>query len=348
MIMHLRACTLALVACLLAACAAKSVPAASFVFSPTMIVPPTNQYPGSTGFVPTGIRGPVAIGGFLVTGGVVTGNAASVSNSSNGAVWNPSTNTWTSINVPVGVGSNTLPYGPDITSVGYLIVGSYSPPASSLPSSFIYNSATGTYTTYQPSAMTSGGSPFCLGGCKTLILHSAYGDVSNYMAVGNTDNVLNPPGPGVYPTTGHAVLYTAATATWSLIDYPGAASTTAYGIWTDGSTTAVAGGYVDLSGGVHAYVRDLFGTNTMSYQYPGATITHFEGITGNGGAGNYNVIGNFVLNGAEQGFFMTITGWQAGTPVVLGSPLSANSVYQRTVVGISPLIPPFGYMGSVP
>jgi hypothetical protein len=164
-------------------------------------------------------------------------------------------------------------------------------------------------------------------------MHSIYGDTT-YQAVGNTDTVVGAPTmPGVYPTLANAFMYDSSTSTYSLINVPNSIATTAYGIWEDGSTIALAGGFTNSSG-IHGYVRSLAGSNFLAYDYPGSTgVTHFEGITGAGGPGNYNVIGDATINGGEVGFFLPISNWQAGTPVAIGT-VTANSVYQQTVIGV--------------
>ena len=118
------------------------------------------------------------------------------------------------------------------------------------------------------------------------------------------------------------------------IDVAGALSTTAYGIWTDGSATAVAGGYTDKRG-THAYVRSLSSNKEVVYDSPNSLDSHFEGITGAGGPGNYNLCGDFVnTNGKSvRGFFLPVRNWKAGKPVIIGA-LSANSVYAQTVIGV--------------
>ena len=97
----------------------------------------------------------------------------------------------------------------------------------------------------------------------------------------------------------------------------------------DGNAVAIAGGYTDKKG-THAYVRNLAGTKMLVYDWPKSILTHFEGITGAGGAGNYNVIGDYFdlkNKTLEYGFFLPIRNWTAGTATVIG-PVSANSVYE--------------------
>jgi len=117
---------------------------------------------------------------------------------------------------------------------------------------------------------------------------------------------------------------------------PGALSTTAYGIWIDGATTAVAGGYTDAKG-THAYVRSLDGKHTMTFDIKGALVTHFEGITGWGGAGSYYVCGDYsdLKNGSVvYGFWLEIGNWKVLAPPVVIGKVSANSVLSHTVIGV--------------
>ncbi len=152
-----------------------------------------------------------------------------------------------------------------------------------------------------------------------------------YKAVGNYDAMKSGaalPASGTYPASGHAFIYDSATAKFSTLEFPGSISSTAYGIWMDGNAVAIAGGYTDKNG-THAYVRNLAGTKMLVYDWPKSILTHFEGITGAGGSGNYNVIGDYFdlkNKTLEYGFFLPIRNWTAGTATVIG-PVSANSVY---------------------
>lgn len=142
-----------------------------------------------------------------------------------------------------------------------------------------------------------------------------------------------------YPASGHAFIYDSVTGKFSMLEFAGSISSTAYGVWMNGSAVAIAGGYTDKRG-THAYVRNLAGTKMLVYDWPKSILTHFEGITGAGGPGNYNVIGDYFdlkNKTLEYGFFMPIRNWTAGTPTVIG-PVSANSVFRRTVIGV--------YMGA--
>jgi subtilase-type serine protease len=276
---------------------------------------PIGQFPAATATLLTGIRGNLITGFYVGSGGA---NVA-VTYDQNSAVW-------TAFQFPAA--TSTSAYGPDLTTFGFRIVGSYVNFGSKHSHGFLYDSVSNHYMNLDvpPS--------FCSGGCNETIAHSIYGDVA-YNVVGNYDAVKsgNLDGSG-YPASGHAFLYDSVSASFKTIDISGAISTTAYGIWTDGTATAVAGGYTDKRG-THAYVRSLTSNKKLVYDDPHAAITHFEGITGAGGAGNYNLCGDFVNANSKRvhGFFLPVRNWKAGTPVIVGS-LSANSVYARTVIGV--------------
>ncbi len=276
---------------------------------------PIGQFPAATGTLLTGIRGNLITGFYVGSGGA---NVA-VTYDQNSGVWTP-------FQFPAA--TSTSAYGPDLTTVGFRIVGSYTNFGSKHSHGFLYDSASKHYTNLD---VPPG---FCSGGCNETIAHSIYGDVV-YNVVGNYDSVesRNLDGSG-YPATGHAFLYDSVSGAFKTIDVSGAVSTTAYGIWTDGKTTAVAGGYTDKSG-THAYVRSLSSNKEITYDSPNSLDTHFEGITGAGGPGNYNVCGDFVNVSSKRvhGFFLPIRNWKGGTPVIVGS-VSANSVYAHTVIGV--------------
>ncbi len=280
---------------------------------------PASVFATTTRSFPTGIVGT------LVTDTVTLANGSTV-----GGLYDTATKVWTMLQMPST--SSTAPYGPAITSTGYRVVGSYQLSGAQNDHGFVYDSGTNVFTTIDPPAN------FCApGNCNETIAHSNYG-TSSFKVVGNCDSIMGAgPGPGVYPATGHAFLYDSATQSFAKIDMAGAISTTAYGIWMDGTEVAVAGGFADAHGS-HAYVRGLTSGTIVKFDYPGAVITHFEGITGAGGAGNYNIIGDSLATssgGSPTGFFLPIRSWVAGTPIPIGSGLSANSVFERTVVGIT-------------
>ena len=294
---------------------------------------PAGVFPTTTRSAPTGIVGT------LVTNSVVLANGSTV-----GALYDTASTVWTPLVMP-GT-SSTAAYGPALTTAGYRGVGSYLVAGSPSNHGFVYDSSTNVYTTLDPPAA------FCAPrACNQTIAHSNFGTTS-FKAVGNCDSIDGAgPGLGVYPAAGHAFLYDSSTQHFTRIDMPGALGTTAYGIWIDGSEVAVAGGFTGATV-THAYVRGLTSGKIVAFDYPGAVVTHFEGITGAGGAGNYNVIGDFLAKSTSataSGFFLPIRNWRAGTPILIGSGLSANSVFGRTVVGIT--IDPTttkGYITTIP
>jgi subtilase-type serine protease len=284
---------------------------------------PLNQFPTATGTLLTGIRGN------LITGFMTVFNGSTL-----GVVYDQSTGIWTPISYP-GAG-NTSVYGPAITQTGYRLVGSFAKKGQTNANGFVYDSTAKKYVTLNAPASLCAPKA-----CNYTIVHSNFGDAT-YKAVGNYDAIKSTSSGGTssaYPASGHAFVYDSATAKFSTLEFAGSVSSTAYGIWMNGNNVAIAGGYTDKKG-THAYVRNLAGTKMLVYTWPKSILTHFEGITGAGGAGNYNVIGDYfdIKNKTlEYGFFMPIRNWTAGTPTVIG-PVSANSVFQRTVIGV--------YMGA--
>ncbi len=280
---------------------------------------PLSQFPNAVGTLLTGIRGD------LITGFVDRVNGSNV-----GVVYDRKTGVWTRIKYPRS--AKTSVYGPAITSTGYRVVGSYQKQRQTNADGFVYDSTTQKYATLDaPPKLCKPKA------CNYTIVHSNYGDAT-YKAVGNYDavNAGAPITPSSsYPVSGHAFIYDSATAKFSTLEFSGSISSTAYGIWIDGNTVAIAGGYTDKTG-THAYVRNLAGTKMLVYTWPKSILTHFEGITGAGGPGNYNVIGDYFdlkNKTLEYGFFLPIRNWTAGTATVIGT-VSANSVYQRTVIGV--------------
>lgn len=280
---------------------------------------PLSQFPNAVGTLLTGIRGN------LITGFVANRNGSNL-----GVVYDRKTGIWTPIKYPGS--ANTSVYGPAMTQIGYRLVGSYQKKGQTNADGFVYDSTTSKYLTLNaPASLCAPKS------CNYTIVHSNFGKAT-YKAVGNYDAVTSDPAESpwsTYPISGHAFIYDSATATFSTLQFPGALSSTAYGVWMNGSAVAIAGGYTDKKG-THAYVRNLAGTKMLVYNWPKSILTHFEGITGAGGPGNYNVIGDYfdIKNKTlEYGFFLPIRNWTAGTATVIG-PVSANSVYERTVVGV--------------
>jgi subtilase-type serine protease len=280
---------------------------------------PLSQFPNAIGTLLTGIRGN------LITGFVDQKNGSTL-----GVVYDRKTGIWTPIKLAGS--ADTSVYGPAITQTGYRLVGSFEKKGESNADGFVYDSTTKKYHTVDaPPKLCSPKS------CNYTIVHSNYGDAT-YKAVGNYDAIKSSPALtplDTYPVSGHAFIYDSATAKFATLEFPGSISSTAYGIWMDGDAVAIAGGYTDKTG-THAYVRNLAGTKMLVYTWPKSILTHFEGITGAGGAGNYNVIGDYFdlkNKTLEYGFFLPIRNWTAGTATVIG-PVSANSVYRSTVIGV--------------
>ena len=280
---------------------------------------PLSQFPGAAGTLLTGIRG-----------NLITGFIDKMNGSNLGVVYDRKTGVWTAIKYPHS--AKTSVYGPAVTQTGYRLVGSYEKKGQANADGFVYDSTTKEYRTLDaPATLCSPKS------CNYTIVHSNYGDAT-YKAVGNYDAVgsrssLTP--ADTYPVSGHAFIYDSASAKFTTLEFPGSISSTAYGIWIDGNSVAIAGGYTDKKG-THAYVRNPAGTKMLVYDWPKSILTHFEGITGAGGPGNYNVIGDYFdlkNKTLEYGFFLPIRNWIAGTATITGS-VSANSVYQRSVIGV--------------
>jgi subtilase-type serine protease len=282
---------------------------------------PTSVFPTAMATLPTGIRDN------LITATVILGSGDTV-----GSLYLQQQQQWLQLQYPGA--SSTAAYGPDEQDGFYRVVGSYTKTGESNDNGYLYDSSTKAYITIDaPPGLCAPKA------CNYTIAHSAYGSAKRYKVVGNFDAVAPPTNlAGNYPAAGHAFLYDSAGRSFKTIDVSGAKSTTAYGIWIDGKTIAVAGGYTDAKG-IHAYVRDLGKPKAPAqvvYDHPGSAITHFEGITGAGGPGNYNVIGDYsdARDGsALYGFFLQIRNWKAGEPVVIGK-LTANSVWNRTVIGV--------------
>jgi len=280
---------------------------------------PISQFPKAVGTLVTGIRG-----------NLITGFVARINGSNLGVVYDQKTGVWTRIKYPGS--ANTSVYGPAMTQTGYRVVGSYEKKGQKNADGFVYDSTTGKYLTLDAPPK------LCVPkSCNYTIVHSNFGSTT-YKAVGNYDAVKSgstTTALDTYPVSGHAFIYDSATKKFSTLEFAGSVSSTAYGIWMDGNTIAIAGGYTDKKG-THAYVRNLAGTKMLVYDWPKSILTHFEGITGAGGPGNYNVVGDYFdlkNKTLEYGFFLPIRNWTAATATVIG-PVSANSVYQRTVVGV--------------
>lgn len=281
-------------------------------FGVTPFNAPTSAFPGAVSTEPTGIRGQ------YITATVTLNTGATL-----GGLYNRNSKTWVQIAYPGA--QSTAAYGPKPIKGGYLIVGSFKNAGQKGDDGFVFNSVTKQYKSIiVPPILCDPQS------CNYTIAHSVYTVGKRYLVVGNYDAGTKAP-----TIAGHAFLFDSSRKAISTIDVKNAVSTTAYGIWIDGKTVAVAGGYADKKGR-HAYVRDIVGGNDfLTYDYPKAALTHFEGITGAGGPGNYNVVGDYTKprDKAVYGFYMQIRNWIAWPPIVIGK-LSANSVSVRDVIGV--------------
>jgi subtilase-type serine protease len=284
-----------------------AVEAASLTLTPFNA--PASVFPGETTTEPTGIRHR------YISATVTLQSGATL-----GGLYDRREKAWLQIAFPGA--ASTAAYGPESIPGGFRVVGSYKNPGQTGDSGFFYDSVARKYVTIDaPAGLCAPAS------CNYTIAHSLYGG-SHYLIVGNYDAASKSAA-----VAGHAFLYDSATKAFRTIDVGGAVSTTAYGIWIDGATVAVAGGYTDKRGR-HAYVRDLSG-RLLTYDYPAAALTHFEGITGAGGPGDYNLVGDYTKprDRAVFGFFLQVRNWKAQRPTVIGK-LTANSVNRRDAIGV--------------
>lgn len=287
---------------------------------------PASVFPGVTSTEPTGI-----------TALYITATVSNTSGATAGGLYDRTNMQWAAINYPGA--QSTAAYGPKAIAHGYLIAGSYKDLGQNGDDGFVYDSTTGKYTSI--AAPANACAPQA---CNFTIAHSVDGRSAQYLVVGNYDASTKAP-----TVAGHAFLYNSATQVFENIDIKHAVSTTAYGIWIDGKSVAVAGGYTDKKGR-HAYVRDLTSGKLITYDYPKAALTHFEGITGDGGPGYYNLAGDYTMlhDKAVYGFYLHVQDWTPWPPIVLGK-LSANSVSVRDVVGVyARRRGPSGFITTVP
>ncbi|MFG1400259.1 autotransporter domain-containing protein, partial [Xanthobacter sp. VTT E-85237] len=292
---------------------------------------------GTTGTFLTGIRGNTIVGNYVVPGTTATG----------GLAYNTVTGQWSAmpvatangVNYPGAIGSS--PYGPSFGNPGGVLrtVGSYITAASSpYDLSYLYDAAAA------PGQQLTGLAYPSAPGNQTLftIAHSTFGN----QVVGDYDTRL---------ATGNAMIYTISTGTYTTNNKPGAASTTAYGVYGN----MIAGGYFDVPGGgigaEHGYLYNQTTGTWASYDHPGAVITHLEGITGAGRSGEYNMVADWVtVDGVVHAGVLHVDALGIPTWYEINIPgaslVSSNSAYGDTVVGIY-LTPgsttPNGYVATI-
>jgi uncharacterized protein with beta-barrel porin domain len=279
------------------------------------------QFDSSTFTGVTGIRGDNMTGNYAIpnSGG-----------STGGLLYRFTTGAFEPFPVATASGVNfpgattATPYGPTFGApTGILrVVGSYTTPASApFNLSFLYDGATApgqqitTLSVPNPPGDTT----------KETIAHSTFGN----QVVGNFDTVL---------VTGNAFLYDIPSGSYSKINKPLAASTTAYGVWAN----RIAGGYTDpgVGGKTHGYILNESTGVYATYDAPGATTvaTHFEGITAGGRAGEFNLVADSVdANGTTHAWAVHVDANGVATWTELkafGALTSGNSIYQDTAIGI--------------
>jgi hypothetical protein len=256
--------------------------------------------------------------------------------------------TSTAVNVP-GAKSTSV-YGPDNLGDGRLrLVGSYRVNADEVVRGFFFQGTT--------ADLPSGGEyrTIAYPGAQYTYAHSVMGN----LVVGNADG----PEGGLPLGTGHAWLYDVARdQLLPDIVYPGATTTTAYGIWDNGQGQyTIAGGFSGLDGDgsiSRAFLVDYDAASATyshwtAFAYPNGGagqdyITHFEGISG-AEKGVYTLVADSVQRGAAnlaQGSFVTVRRLSDGSFAQADSSWvdlnvpggqgisSANSVAGNAVVGI--------------
>ena len=155
------------------------------------------------------------------------------------------------------------------------------------------------------------------------IAHSTFGN----QTVGNYDTGL---------ATGNAFIYTISTGAYRTNNFPGAVSTTAYGVWGN----MIAGGYAPPGVGFErGYIYNENTGSWTTYNHPGAVFTHFEGITGAGRDGEYNLVADwFGIDGTQHGSVLHIGANGSQTWIDLAVPganlTSANSIFENQAIGI--------------
>lgn len=264
----------------------------------------------------TGIRGDVMSGMYLTSKGRQFG-----------FIYHQSTQQFAPLDYPGAY--DTTPYGPSFDANGSVrAVGSYTLPNEKSDHGFFYDES-------KPKGQRFIAIDYP--NATNTIPHSTY---RSYI-VGNWDELKRGSRDyDRYPVSGHGFVYNLTTKDYQLFDAPNAKSTTCYGI-IDG---AIAGGYTEPQGihKVHAYVYDTSAKVFYTYDYPGAVLTHFEGIAIHGRRGDYSLTGDWIgQDGTFHAFYIPMRKWQYQHPVEIAYQTwttSGNSVYtqggQTQVIGV--------------
>lgn len=264
----------------------------------------------------TGIRGDVMSGMYLTSKGRQFG-----------FIYHQSTQQFAPLDYPGAY--DTTPYGPSFDANGSVrAVGSYTLPNEKSDRGFFYDES-------KPKGQRFIAIDYP--NATNTIPHSTY---RSYI-VGNWDELKRGSRDyDRYPVSGHGFVYNLTTKGYQLFDAPNAKSTTCYGI-IDG---AIAGGYTEPQGihKVHAYVYDTSAKVFYTYDYPGAVLTHFEGIAIHGRRGDYSLTGDWIgQDGTFHAFYIPMRKWQYQHPVEIAYQTwttSGNSVYteggQTQVIGV--------------
>lgn len=325
----------------------------------------TFNYPGtSSGAFFTGIRGDTVTGDYTLfdSGGDTAG-----------ILYSQLHDTWTNFpeDVPPvnlsGASSNTSysanwgTYGNTLISVGTYKDPSYS---TIYDLSYIYNANTpSSPITYLDVPANLKGD-----GDASATLFTFVHSISGNFIVGDYDTELATGNAFIYnlsETTGSSPV---AAGTYQPLNVPGSVSTTAYGVYGH----YVAGGFakstdvnIEEAGLNHGFISkiDADGKMLSSLQldHPRAFVTHFEGITGGGKAGHFNLVTDYIDSAGVQHASYAHVVWDGVNDLthpnnsvkwfdyaVPGATVtSANSGYQSTVVGIYEDGGSFAYLGTV-
>lgn len=312
----------------------------------------TLNYPGNaSGTFFTGFRGDTLTGNYTIPNSANTG----------GILYSRSKGTWLNFpqNLPPvnldGATTNTSYsanwglYGNTLNAVGTYKKASYS---SIYDLSYLYDAtaSSGSEITYlQVPANLKGD------GDTSPTLFTFVHSVSGNFLVGNYDTNLATGNSFIYNIRNITSSASVPAGTYQAINIPNSSSTTTYGIYGH----YISGGYAkvgDISdprsiGLNHGFIAKINPDGTVAtsteLNHPRALFTHFEGITGGGKAGRFNLVADYIdetgvhasyahviwdgvndmthINNSVEWFDYDIPG---------GTLTSANSGYQDMVVGI--------------